>query len=262
MNYLYKSDRKSTLERLQGLERGEDGSTFDLIDSLGVSPGWKCLEIGAGAGSVVRWLDGRVKPAGRVVATDLEVDLLSDISSETITVIRHDFTVEELPRSAFDLVHARHVLIHVSGDMLGYVQKLAGALRPGGWLLLEESDLESMDADERSSVDSKNLYRHVISAIHNLYEGRGMDLRLGVKLAGLMQKIGLVDVDCSERRRTVCGADEEALFHRMTFFMLRERLVGKGGLSAVEFDAFLDLHNDPAFSYKTRTTVSSWGRVL
>jgi hypothetical protein len=37
-----------------------------------VQPGWKCLDLGAGLGTVSRWLNNRVGPAGQVVALDRE----------------------------------------------------------------------------------------------------------------------------------------------------------------------------------------------
>ena len=137
MNYLYRDDRKSALKRLQKLERVEDASTFTLLENLNILPGWKCLEMGAGAGSVALWLSNRVGVTGSVVATDLEIDLLSDLVARNISVIQHDLTVDELPQSTFDLIHARHILIHTGGDVMKHVLKLVKALKPGGWPLTE-----------------------------------------------------------------------------------------------------------------------------
>ena len=53
-----------------------DQATTRYLASVGVGGGWRCLEAGAGAGSVARWLAKRVGPAGRVIATDLDTTLL------------------------------------------------------------------------------------------------------------------------------------------------------------------------------------------
>ena len=60
--------------RLRGLEIALDPGTREHLIRLGVGPGSRCLEIGAGGGSVAFWLAERVAPDGLVVATDLETD--------------------------------------------------------------------------------------------------------------------------------------------------------------------------------------------
>ena len=52
------SDRER--ERLRLLEDSFDPGTFRWLDQLGVGSGWRCLEVGAGGGSVARWLADRV----------------------------------------------------------------------------------------------------------------------------------------------------------------------------------------------------------
>jgi 2-polyprenyl-3-methyl-5-hydroxy-6-metoxy-1,4-benzoquinol methylase len=52
-------------ERLGLLERLADPITLRRLQSLGVGVGWRCLEVGAGHGSIVRWLARQVGPQGR-----------------------------------------------------------------------------------------------------------------------------------------------------------------------------------------------------
>jgi len=59
-------------------------------------------------------------------------------------VIRHDVGVDPLPEAAFDLVHARLVLIHVP-QAAAALARLAAALRPGGWLVIEDFDPTFID---------------------------------------------------------------------------------------------------------------------
>jgi predicted O-methyltransferase YrrM len=63
----YRTER----ERLASLEALFDPGTVRVLGGLGVGPGWRCLEVGAGGGSVAAWLGERVRPSGRVLATDL-----------------------------------------------------------------------------------------------------------------------------------------------------------------------------------------------
>ncbi len=55
-------------ERLACLEQAVDPRSIRQLAALGVTRGWTCLDVGAGGGSITRWLARRVAPDGRVVA--------------------------------------------------------------------------------------------------------------------------------------------------------------------------------------------------
>src|SRR5262249_20305982 len=46
-----------------------------------VRPGWRCLEVGAGRGSMAVWLAEQVGANGHVVATDIDVTYLGRLDS-------------------------------------------------------------------------------------------------------------------------------------------------------------------------------------
>src|SRR4051812_32205753 len=83
------------------------------MDALGIAPGWRCWEIGAGGPQVPDGLAARVGSAGRVVATDREIRWLADTCGPGVDVVRHDVVGDEPPTGEFDLVHARLMLMHV-----------------------------------------------------------------------------------------------------------------------------------------------------
>jgi hypothetical protein len=60
------------LARLRLVEAGWDPATRRCLEMIGVTEGWACLEIGAGAGSIAAWLGRRVVPTGSVVAADID----------------------------------------------------------------------------------------------------------------------------------------------------------------------------------------------
>src|SRR5262249_44816831 len=70
MTSRYEYDHAWEMERvrLAGLESALDPGTRDHLARLGAGPGARCLEIGAGGGSVAFWLAERVAPDGVVVA--------------------------------------------------------------------------------------------------------------------------------------------------------------------------------------------------
>lgn len=197
---------------------------------------------------------------GHVVATDIDTRLLDAAHVAHLEVRMRDLANAALERNAFDLVHARHVLIHVPKERLAScLRNLTDSLVEGGAILLGESDFTTNRADPSSDRELRAIYAEVINGVHRFYESRGMDLRLGSNLAGILGSIG-IDCDPSERRmRIVRGGSEEARFHKTTFTQLRNAAVTSAGIPAGKYDEFLRLHDDPNFSYRTRTTVATWG---
>ena len=55
-----------------------------------VQPGWRCLEVGAGRGSMAVWLAERVGASGRVVATDIDVTYLKRLNLPNLEVYQHN----------------------------------------------------------------------------------------------------------------------------------------------------------------------------
>ena len=66
----------------------------------GVGPGWRCLEVGAGAGSIAGWLADRVGPSGQVIATDLDTRFLEQQARPNLEVRRHDVVRDPLETDA------------------------------------------------------------------------------------------------------------------------------------------------------------------
>src|SRR5437899_2000281 len=101
-------------DRLRLAEAVFDPVTTSRLTFLGVGPGWRCLEVGAGAGSIAVWLARRVAPSGQVTASDIDTRFLDRLEPQPgLEVLRHDITGVGLPPATFDLVHARLVLQHL-----------------------------------------------------------------------------------------------------------------------------------------------------
>jgi SAM-dependent methyltransferase len=130
--------------RLGGLEQKLDAGTIHHLETLGVGPGWRCWEVGAGGGSIAAWLSQRVGDHGHVLATDLETSFLERLSYPNLEARRHDIAADEHPVGGpFDLVHARW-LLHWIADRRRAFARMIAVLRPGGWLLIEEPDFATL----------------------------------------------------------------------------------------------------------------------
>ena len=86
------------LGRLRLLEARYDPRTFARLSMFGPLAGTRCLEVGAGAGSVARWLAAQVGPSGQVVvAGRRHMDPVGHYNRPDI----FQFHVDTSPRPAF-----------------------------------------------------------------------------------------------------------------------------------------------------------------
>src|SRR5947209_6416716 len=84
-----------------------------------VQPGWRCLEVGAGRGSMAVWLAERVGESGQVVATDVDVTYLKRLNLPNLEVCQHnilDDPLDALAPGSFDLVCSRLMLFWLAGE--------------------------------------------------------------------------------------------------------------------------------------------------
>ncbi|MEU7162941.1 methyltransferase, partial [Streptomyces chrestomyceticus] len=136
--YLLDNQQAEAGERFAALSALFDPSTFRHFETVGVGAGWRCWEVGAGGPTVPAWLAERVGPAGHVVATDIDTSWMREAAG--YEVLRHDVAAQAPPEGGpFDLIHARLVLVHVA-DRDQALRSMAEALRPGGWLVVEDGD--------------------------------------------------------------------------------------------------------------------------
>src|SRR3954465_6516017 len=63
-------------QRLLAVQEEFDAATFARLERLGVGHDWACLEVGCGAGSVLRWL---AEHAGQALGLDLDPRLTGDV---------------------------------------------------------------------------------------------------------------------------------------------------------------------------------------
>ena len=88
--YAYDNARAAQGARLRTLEAIFDAGTIAELEARGVGGGWRCLEVGAGGGSIALWLADRVAPEGAVLATDLDTTVLAGLSRPELEVRVHD----------------------------------------------------------------------------------------------------------------------------------------------------------------------------
>ncbi|BEP11740.1 methyltransferase domain-containing protein [Acidothermaceae bacterium B102] len=254
--YLLDNAQREAGVRFDALSSLFDPSTFRHFERLGVDIGWHCWEVGAGSQSVPAWLSTRVGPEGRVVATDLDTSWLPDTAP--YEVLRHDVGTEPPPPGTYDLVHARLVLVHVT-QRAEALAAMVSALRPGGWLLLEEADpsLQPLVCPDEHG-EAERLANRLKNGFRELMAGRGVDLAFGRTMPRLLREAGLVDVEADgffPLTSPACQVLEVA-----TVEQIRDRLVAQGIATTAEIDEHLVNVRAGLLDLATSPMISAWGR--
>lgn len=261
--YLLANRQAPAGARLEALATLFDPTTFRLLDQIGVAAGWRCWEVGAGGRSVPGWLAGRVGHAGMVVATDIDTSWLAGpgptAGPDQLHVRRHDVGTEPPPATGLDLVHARLVLTHVPHRDAA-LRSMISALRPGGWVLLEEADpgLQPLICPDEYGPAQRlaNRLRH---GFRTLMAGREADLAYGRTLPRLLRAHGLLDVTAEAHFPITAPAC--ATLERATVAQIRDRLVHAGIATAAEIDEHLhNLDTGTVPDLATAPMVSAWAR--
>jgi SAM-dependent methyltransferase len=235
-----------------------DPWTFRHVEQLGIAPGWRCWEVGAGGPSVPRWLAERVGPAGRVIATDIDVSWVRAAAAANLEVLRHDVAAGEPPGDGFDLVHARLVLVHVAQRERALMAMVRG-LRPGGWLLLEDADpaLQPLVCLDEYGPEQR-LANRLKAAFRELMLQRGVDLAYGRKLPRLLRSAGLAEVAADAYfpvAHPACDTLEIA-----TVRLIRDQLLSAGLAAADEIDQHLANVAAGRLDLTISPLISAWGR--
>ena len=240
--------------RLSLLEQCLDPMTKRRMTMLGIGQGDRCLEVGAGGGSIATWLCDQVGSTGRVVATDINIQLLQDIKLNNFTAIKHDI-LDGPPGGDFDFVHARWLLHHLPEPQVA-ISRMIEALRPGGWLLLEEPDFFPI------LTSTSQLYiDFIIAFTDNVVRASGRDAFWARALPGLVAGMGLRQVSGEGDFAVLQGTSPLAEFYSLSAQQIRERIIESGALTAERLDEARDLLNSPDFWALGGGNVAVWGQL-
>lgn len=133
-------DFDSYVARLDDPERDAWQHADRVVAALRLAPGARAAEIGSGVGTFVLRMADVVGPTGRVYAVDVEPRLLAILRdratarglAQVVPLLSDGDAVPPEPCDRILLVNAFHHL----PDGVGALRRLAGALRPGGSVVL------------------------------------------------------------------------------------------------------------------------------
>lgn len=239
--------------RLALLEAVYDPQTVRQFNAIGVGVGWRCLDVGAGGGSTTRLLADRVGDTGSVLSVDLDIRLLEPLASERVEVRRHDLLNDPFPETAFDLVHARNLLMHLPAR-LDALRRLLAAVRPGGWLAVFEPDMNTMAVSPSSPA-----WHRAAALFYDAAVCGGWDPGYGARMPAQVEALDLADFEVEVVAHYVRGGSAFARMIADTFLRFEQRMDALGASGDDLADAQRILR-DPSVTFRTPTMVSAWGR--
>jgi SAM-dependent methyltransferase len=256
-SYLFDNASSDAATRFAGLEAALDPTTFRHLRDRGVSSGWMCLEVGAGGGSIVRWLAKQVGPSGAVVATDLNLSWVAETLATNVELRVHDIVRDPVENGSYDLVHARLVLLHLS-QRNAVIEKLISALKLGAWLVLEEFTPVFPGPIPDAETEEEHRVNRVYEGVRQLLSRSGADTQVYPRsLVRRFHSCGLTEVGAEGT--VVFGGPAVGEVIRANVQQVSNQLVG-AGVSSEDIAAALRTINDAQHLLALPMLISAWGR--
>ena len=256
-NYAFDNVGEYASGRYRELSALYDAQTIRHLDRTGIKEGWHCLEVGGGGASITSWMCERVGNQGRVLATDIEPCFLRTLTFPNLEVRRHDIRTEGLPEHQFDLAHTRLVLHHLPGREFA-LERILAALKPGGWVVVEEFDTLSVLPD--SAVNPKEEVP-ILRACCQALNARGVDLHYGRCLPQRLVANGLVNVGAEASVSLWKGQSPGTSLFKISLEELSDPIIRCGLMSQDEFEAGLRRFDEQDFQMLSPTMWTAWGQV-
>ncbi|MEV6105182.1 methyltransferase domain-containing protein [Streptomyces sp. NPDC051940] len=249
--YFNASTTTTERTRLEALAATFDPATHAVLTSLGVTKGWRCLDVGAGLGTVATWLADRVGEDGEVVALDRNTHYLTALNHPRVRTLEADITSPECAPGTYDLVHARFVLMHLR-DRDTILPRLATWLRPGGVLVLSDGvDTGTQHTNEAWRETMAKHWTAVTSEIGtNPHYARGYP--------ALLTDSGLESPGLKVTTPVITATSPYATFWRLTLTHLHPAIATHTDLTDTTFKEALTYLTRPTTHDLAMSMFTSW----
>jgi 2-polyprenyl-3-methyl-5-hydroxy-6-metoxy-1,4-benzoquinol methylase len=245
------SDSDRERARLNGIEALWDPGSQALLAELGLGTGWRCLEVGAGGGSLVGWMAGR---GASVTAVDIDTQFIEYLS-DTVDVRRLDIRTDPLPEGGFDLIHARLVLQHLS-DRQEVLNRLAATLTRGSWIVIEELDWAYFGWEPADPA--LNAITEAVLAFAE--QAGGVEINYGRQVLTALNRAGATDLRCRGRAQIIGRSSPGFDFFKLTIDGMRQPVVETGAVSEADAAAAVKRLQDKDLHLYTPMMIAGIGR--
>ncbi len=159
-----------------------------------LQPGIEVLDVGCGSGAITEGIAQAVGPSGRVVGLNVNADLVGHALPRAARYSNLSFEVGDIAslahdRRRFDIVTAARLLLW-TGDPAAALHALAGAVRPGGLLLVLDYNLRRTSWEPAPPESVLEFY----DAFLRWRAEAGMDNEMADHLLMMFAELGLREV--------------------------------------------------------------------
>ena len=258
-------DSVSELDRLRVQARFWERDAEALMSHIGVGPGWRCLDLGCGAMGILRVLSQVVGDEGSVVGLDNDPRMLEAAGRwavaqrmTNVDLMVGDAFATALPRSSFDLVHARFMFCPLgAGDAL--LREMIDLTKPGGIVAAQEPIAASWRFHPRCEPVEK-----LTDAIVDAFRAGGGNFDAGASTFALFQDAGLEDVRVGAAAHALPPGDPYRRLPVQFATSLRQRILDEHLLSGEELEELVAAAEaaaaDKSMLATTFTLTQVWGR--
>lgn len=225
----------SVQDRMNLLAAVRGPATMDLLDSLNISPGARCVDLGCGGGHVTMELARRVGASGSALGIDLDVELLTvarDVAAaeQLENVEFRVASAEDLSEADYDLAFSRLLFMHLR-DPEQIAELMVEAVRPGGLVVVEDAEFSSCFTYPACEAFDRwvDWYRETVRL-------SGADADIGPRLPGILRAAGVEVLGV----RVVQDAFLDGPYKRlqeMSMLKQKSAIVGADVATADEYDA-------------------------
>jgi len=255
--YMFDNDHPEAARQLDLLGQILDRHSAQVLSRTGIRAGWRCLDIGAGAGTTTTWLAGLVAPTGRVTALDIEPRYIP--AGDGIDVQQGDVRTTQLPDACYDLIHLRLVLMHLP-QRERVLRRLVQALKPGGWLIVSDWDCRWTDLlVHAADPAAQSAFTAFQVTITGLAAANGADLGWASRAPLAMRDAGLTELTAVAYNEMWAGGTAGCLLHASNSRQMQPQLLRRG-ITEAQLDVLRHSMQQPDTLAYLYTMFSTTGR--
>ncbi|MER5966658.1 class I SAM-dependent methyltransferase [Streptomyces sp. NPDC002057] len=249
---VFRPEQAGEGERIDFGALAYDDITMARLRALGVGPGWRCLDVGAGTGTVSRRLldEARVES---VLAVDRDVRFLGERPVAGLDLLEADVTAPDFAPGRFRLVHARFVLMHLP-EHERVVARLAELVAPGGVLVL--SDAVDLTGDRAPATPYTLAMRAMWQGLRDTI---GTDVSWVPSYPQLLRGAGLVPVAAEIHVPPLVPGSPLSRFWADTWERSRAAMRGTGLVDDAGVDAAIRYLDSDACASLSAGMLTAWG---
>jgi ubiquinone/menaquinone biosynthesis C-methylase UbiE len=257
--------RAGEIERLRMQAAVLEFDAGVMLERIGVSSGWRCLDLGCGPGGIVDLMSVRASPTGQVVGLDADpvfLEYARALARErrrgNIEFVQGDAYRTGLPRASFDLVHVRFVASTV-GRPEDLISEALALARPGGYVAFQEGDVGTLKCYPPHAA-----WDRLAQVLEQVFVSVGNDVRLAQRLYQAFRRARLENIQYRPFLVGFRADDPMADYLPATVESLRRTILRHDLIDEGELDATLAAcrrHLAGPDTVSTYVTVAQvWGR--